>query len=512
MTARTLMVLGTSSSAGKSLMVTALCHSFARRGLRVAPFKAQNMSNNAAVCPDGAEIGRAQALQARAAGLEPRAEMNPILIKPEADTHSQVVVMGRPYRRLGAAAYYSFKEAMWGFVTAALDRLRAEFELVIMEGAGSPVELNLKANDIVNMAAAQYAGAPALLVGDIDRGGIFAQLLGTLWLLEPDERKMVRGFVVNKFRGDLNLFQDGVRLLEEKGGVPVLGVIPFLHDLGLPEEDAVALDSQAFVARAPGAHIDIAVIHLPLIANFDDFDPFRADPGVHVRFVTSTDMLGNPDAICLPGTKSTSADLEWLRRQGFDRAIQEHAQRGGAVVGICGGYQMLGQAIQDPQGVESMVEYTQGLGLLPTHTIFAADKVTRPARAIVRSGPGWLSNIAGLELSGYEIHMGRTETPSPWLELWPETAAQSKGKVDFQAGLPDGAATQDGRIWGCYLHGIFTSSAFRTAWLRSLGWQGYNEMAHTLEPERFTQALDRLTNAVEAALDMKKLEEIIWGS
>lgn len=353
MTARVLMVQGASSSAGKSLLVAGLCRIFARRGLRVAPFKAQNMSNNAAVCPDGAEIGRAQAVQALAAGVPLSADLNPVLIKPEADTRSQVIVMGRPFKTLGAVEYYDYKQILWGYVTAALDRLRLDHELVIIEGAGSPVELNLKENDIVNMAVACYAQAAVLLVGDIDRGGIFAQLLGTLWLLEPEERQLVRGLVVNKFRGDPALFTDGICILEQKSGLPILGVIPYLKDLHIPEEDAVALETDTSVPSSEKTDlIDIAILHLPRISNFDDFDPFRSDPGVRVRYVNSPRELGQPDAVILPGTKSTSADLEWLRRSGLAEPILQFARQGGAVVGICGGYQMLGTALHDPQQVE----------------------------------------------------------------------------------------------------------------------------------------------------------------
>jgi adenosylcobyric acid synthase len=272
---------------GKSLLVAGLCHLFARRGVKVAPFKAQNMSNNAAVCSDGSEIGRAQATQALASGLEPHVDMNPVLIKPEADSRSQVVVMGRPWKTLDAREYYPKKDILWKEVTAALDRLRAQYELVIIEGAGSAAELNLRAGDIVNMAVARYANAPVLLAGDIDRGGIFAQLIGTVWLLEPEERELVKGLIVNKFRGDISLFEDGVRILEEKSDVPVLGVVPYLHDLFIPEEDAVALENPFAKHVSFGEAIEIIVIHLPRIANFDDFDPLSTEPGVRVRYVDS---------------------------------------------------------------------------------------------------------------------------------------------------------------------------------------------------------------------------------
>jgi adenosylcobyric acid synthase len=509
MTARVLMVQGASSSAGKSLLVAGLCRSFARRGIRVAPFKAQNMSNNAAVCPDGAEIGRAQAVQAFAAGVPLNANLNPILIKPEADTRSQVIVMGRPFKTLSALEYYDYKQTLWGNVTVALDQLRASHELVVIEGAGSPVELNLKENDIVNMAVARYAQAAVLLVGDIDRGGIFAQLLGTLWLLEPEERGLVRGLVVNKFRGDPALFTEGVRILEEKGGLPVLGVIPYLQDLHIPEEDAVALETDtAYPTSGKTEAIDIAIIHLPRISNFDDFDPFRSDPGVRLRYVHNPRELGQPDAIILPGTKNTSADLEWLRQSGLEAPILQFSRRGGAVVGICGGYQMLGSALHDPQQVESRLETIPGLGLLPVETVFTKEKATYQVRACISTSSGWMSAMNGEGLEGYEIHMGQTESANSWLEILERNAQPVR--------LPDGSASQDGRIWGCYLHGLFANQQFRHTWLTSLGWRGRAAspqvaFASAMQPSA-QSAFDRLADELEAALDMSLLEKIIWES
>lgn len=501
MSARVLMVQGSSSSAGKSLLTTALCRIYARRGLRVAPFKAQNMSNNAAVCPDGSEIGRAQALQAAAARIEPSAQMNPVLLKPEADSRSQVVLLGRAWRTLPAAEYYRHKMSLWEHVTSALDSLRANHELVIIEGAGSPTELNLRRNDIVNMAVARYAQAPVLLVGDIDRGGIFAQLLGTLWLLEPDERALVRGMVVNKFRGDPALFADGVRILEEKGDVPVLGVVPHLGGLLLPDEDAVSIEKTAPPGLLPFVGVDIAVLRLPRIANFDDFDALRAEPGVRLRYVASVQELGCPQALILPGTKSTLADLAWLRESGLAQAVCAFAEGGGQVAGICGGFQMLGKSLYDPQHIESDAGYAEGLGLLPVATHFASQKTTTRTRSVVRSGGGWLAALAGWELDGYEIHMGQTHGGSPWLDV--------RARNGQPVHVPDGAASPDGRIWGCYLHGLFANQSFRQAWLASLGWQG----ARLPNPaDRLDQSLDALADAVEAALDMKKLEEIVWES
>jgi adenosylcobyric acid synthase len=350
------------------------------------------------------------------------------------------------------------------------------------------------------MAVARYAQAPVLLVGDIDRGGIFAQLIGTVWLLEPEERALVRGLVVNKFRGDPALFVDGVRILEDKAGVPVLGVVPYLRDLYLPEEDAVAIDQEKELTGATEFDVDVAVIHLPCIANFDDFDPLLTEPGVRLRYVDSPEALGQPDAIILPGTKSTAGDLEWLRQRGLARLITDFAQKGGAVAGICGGYQMLGEAIYDPEHIETSAEQTPGLGLLPTTTRFVSDKATYRARASVQSQRAWLAPLAGQTVEGYEIHMGITEGNQPWLKI----ADRNGTPVE----VSDGSLSASGRVWGCYLHGLFGNENLRHAWLTSLGWKG----GHPATPSaaaRFTQSLARLGEAVEAALDMKRLETIL---
>jgi len=500
MTGKVLMVQGTSSSVGKSLMVTGLCHLFARRGVKVAPFKAQNMSNNAAVCPDGSEIGRAQATQALASGLEPHVDMNPVLIKPEADSRSQVVVMGRAWKTLSARDYYPQKKILWKEATAALDRLREKYELVIIEGAGSAAELNLKEGDIVNMAIARYAKAPVLLAGDIDRGGIFAQLIGTVWLLEPEERELVKGFIVNKFRGDISLFSDGVRILEEKSCVPVLGVVPYLHDLFIPEEDAVALENPFTKPALTAEAIEIVIIHLPRIANFDDFDPLSTEPGVRVRYVEGPEQVGNPVAIIIPGTKSTINDLAWLRSQGLADVIQQHAQKGGAVVGICGGYQMLGEVVHDPGHVESKLDSAPGLGLLPIETVFAGEKATHQASAQIQNGSGWFANIEGQTIIGYEIHMGRTDSQSPWMQI--------TKRNDQSVQVPDGATSKDGKVWGCYVHGLFTNDNLRRAWLEDLGWS--EDKAGEKDP--FATSLTRLADTLESTLDMDLLEKIIWES
>jgi adenosylcobyric acid synthase len=502
MIAKVVMVQGSSSSAGKSLLVTALCRLFARRGIRVAPFKAQNMSNNAAVCADGSEIGRSQAVQAAAAGIGPCAEMNPVLLKPESNARSQVIVMGRPWRTVSAGEYYRHKGELWAPICAALDCLRAAYEVIVIEGAGSPAELNLRAGDLVNMAIARYARAPVLLVGDIDRGGIFAQLLGTLWLLEPEERALVRALVVNKFRGDMALFADGVRILEARSELPVLGVIPFIPDLAIPEEDSATLDTATPPSPGEKALIDIVVIRLPRIANFDDFAPLAAETGIRLRYVNSRDALGEPQAIIIPGTKSTMADLMWLRDQGLDQAIQALAAKGRAVIGICGGYQMLGRTLQDPERVESTLTHMHGLGLLPVDTVFIPNKATHQVEARILDGPGWLARLAGETIRGYEIHMGHTLSPQPWLRI----TRRSGGPVS----LADGTTAAAGSVWGCYLHGLFENTTLRRAWLASLGW--YGAASTSQGPIGLQAALEALADHVEASLNMAQLERMIWGN
>jgi adenosylcobyric acid synthase len=498
MPAKTLMVQGTTSSAGKSLLVTALCRIFAQDGVRVAPFKAQNMALNSFVTPEGHEIGRAQAVQAQAAGLPPHVDMNPILLKPEGDARSQVVVMGRPWQTLAATDYYERKRVLWEQVTAALARIRERYELVVIEGAGSPAEINLREGDIVNMAVALHADAPVLLVGDIDRGGVFASLLGTLMLIEAEERRLVKGVVINKFRGDVRLLEPGLEMFEVRAGVPVLGVIPYLHDLCIAEEDSVALEG-ARAAVGLGGVIDVAVIRFPRISNFDDFDALALEPGVRVRYVGAARELGRPDVVILPGTKHTLADLCWLRSQGLDRRVVDLAQQGAAVVGVCGGYQMLGRAISDPAGVESSAgEQSAGLGLLPVMTEFAPVKATHQVQARALAGAA-----CGTQVAGYEIHMGRSRLAEG--EAQPLLRLVRRGGQLVDAF--DGAMNAAGRVWGTYLHGIFDNTCFRRAWLRSLGWSSPDREVDLAAVRQV--AYDRLAAAVRAGLDMDLLRQIV---
>jgi adenosylcobyric acid synthase len=486
MTAPVVMILGTASSVGKSTLVAALCRIAVRRGIRVAPFKAQNMSNNAAVTADGGEIGRSTAVQAAAARIAPTTALNPILLKPEGQRRSQIIIEGKPWRTLDALDYWQRKEALWEIVTRNLDALRAQYDLVIAEGAGSPVELNLKPRDIVNARVATYAQARTLLVGDIDTGGIFAQLLGTLMLLEPEERALMHGLIVNRFRGDPALFDDGIAILEQRSNLPVLGVIPWINALGLAEEDAVALErgSQPRVGE-----LTIAVIKLPSIANFDDFDPLGYEPGVAVRYIDRPEQLAGAAAVILPGTKHTLQARRWLADHGFDDALHAFP---GVIVGICGGYQLLGEQINDPAGMEGDGGSAPGLGLLPVTTLFHETKRTAQIRATAQTP--W---AAGIALEGYEIHMGRTHFLTDAAPL--ATITQRNGA---RINEPDGAISADGRVWGCYLHGLFANTAFRQAWLQSLGWQSTSTLP---APDPY----ERLADTVEQALGPARVQALL---
>ena len=451
--ARVIMVQGTSSHAGKSVIATALCRIFAQDGLRVAPFKAQNMSLNSYATPDGAEIGRSQAVQAAAAFATPRAEMNPVLLKPEGERLSQVVLMGRPLKAASVREYHAMKPAVWDMVTSALATLRADNDVVVIEGAGSPAEINLKRNDIVNMRVALHANAPVLLVGDIDRGGVFAQIVGTMELLEPEERALVKGHVINKFRGDPSLLGNGLDFLHARTGVPVAGVIPHFTDILIPEEDSLGLDPKA--RSGAEAAVDVAVMRLPHVANFDDFDPLHNEPAVAVRYVGRADEFGDPDLVVIPGSKTTVADLDWLRATGLAERILTHRRAGAPVVGICAGYQMLGDALLDPDGVESPRPRTDGLGLLRATTTFAGHKATHQVSGRVVEGRGLLAGCRGAEVTAYEIHMGVTPQeglPHPFV-----LESRSGRPVD----LPDGAMDADGLTLGAYLHGLFHNRALR---------------------------------------------------
>ena len=517
MSGRALMLQGTGSSVGKSVLCTALCRLFARRGLRVAPFKAQNMSNNAFVTVSGGEISRAQAVQADAAGVIPTVDMNPVLLKPEGETGSQVVLRGKVWGRLRSADYLTRKWQLWDAVEASLRALLGEYELVVIEGAGSPAEVNLRPADIVNMRVARATDAPVILVGDIDRGGVFASLVGTLELLEPEELERVRGFIINRFRGDLALLQPGLEFLERRTGRPVLGVVPYLPDLGLAEEDAATLDTTrpTLDGTAGGdSRLQVAAIRLPRVANFDDLDPLRR-AGANVIWVDRPAQLKCPDLIVLPGSKSTAADLAWLRGSGLEGALVELADRGTPLLGLCGGYQMLGESVDDPDGVESSQTTAPGLGLLPIRTVLRGRKTTRQTRGRLLAGRGLFGGAAGVEVRGYEIHAGETDGPgAPLLEL------------DGADGPhPDGRSARSGWIVGTYVHGLLHNAPMTAALLASLRARrdrllpssvvqpapaASSEPALSLPqgPSSF-DPYDRLADHVEAALDLPRLFSLV---
>ena len=497
MPGRVLMVQGTASHVGKSVLVSALCRIFRQDGFRVAPFKAQNMSNNSYVTRDGGEIGRAQAVQAQAAGVETQVEMNPILLKPETDQRSQVVLMGRPYTSARTMDYFELKSQLWESVHTSLDVLRDQYDIVVIEGAGSPAEINLKATEIVNMRVALYANAPVLLCGDIDRGGVFASLVGTLELLEPEEREIIKGFVINKFRGDINLLTDGLTWLEDRTGIPVIGVVSHYRDIHIPEEDSVALD---LPVRVKGnAVLDIAVIQIPHISNFDDFDPLAQESGVTLRYVDSPRDIGRPDLIILPGTKTTIPDLAWMDRQGLTQAVLEAHGNGSALIGICGGYQMLGKEVRDPDGVESTQAQISGLGLLPMTTIFAGSKETHRVTGKVALNTGLLASAKGLPVQGYEIHMGRT-------------AVEGVGApfaIDDRSDLPvtqdnalDGSLDSSGWAMGTYIHGLFHNGGLRRALLQALARRKGVTLPPTDDVAGIDGEFDKLADWVRGSLNM----------
>ncbi|MGD9799671.1 MAG: cobyric acid synthase [Parvularculaceae bacterium] len=475
------MLQGTGSDVGKSVLTAALCRIARRRGVNVAPFKPQNMSNNAAACPSGGEIGRAQALQALAAGLEPCVDMNPVLLKPQTDRTAQVVVRGRATEAMDAADYMARRDQLMNAVMESFENLAARHDLILVEGAGSPAEINLRARDIANMGFARRAGTPVCLIGDIEKGGVIAGIVGTKAVLDPDDAEMICGFLVNKFRGDPRLFDDGVEEIERRTGWPCFGVVPWLSATArLPAEDAVSLDRPA---RSPGGALKIVAPMLSRIANFDDADPLKLEPGVDFQWTPPGSSISrDADVIILFGTKSTLGDLEFLRAQGWDHDIIAHARAGGRVLGVCGGYQMLGRKISDPEGVDGTQGEAYGLGLLDVETIMTRKKKVATVNAVCA--------VTGETISGYEIHMGRTQ------------GADAARPFAFIDGTPDGARSADGLIEGAYLHGAFSSDGFRRAWMKRAGADAGADISYGAHVER---ALDALADGVEAAVDTDAL-------
>ncbi len=492
--AKVIMVQGTMSNAGKSFLVAGLCRVFMQDGYRTAPFKSQNMALNSYITKDGLEIGRAQAMQAEAAGIEPMVEMNPILLKPTSNVGSQVIVNGEVLGNMKAMDYYANKKQLVPEIKKAFEKLSGEYDIIVIEGAGSPAEINLKENDIVNMGMARIAKAPVLLCGDIDRGGVFASLYGTVKLLEDEEQSMLKGLIINKFRGDVEILKPGLQMIEEKTGIPVVGVVP-LTPLDIDDEDSLS-DRLTHTGQKGG--IDLAVIRLPHISNFTDFNVFERMDGVSLRYVGSAGELGTPDLIFLPGTKNTMDDLTWLRESGMETAVLRCAEQKVPVVGICGGYQMLGELLEDPDGVEHGGSM-RGMGLLHTKTVFSRAKTRTQIQGRVNK-VSICGEFAGREVQGYEIHMGRTEKTGDCQET-----------IYLEDGRLDGLSNPEGTVFGTYLHGIFDYGDLAAMTVsRLMRRKGIDPKNWHFDPEEHKRReYDKLADLVRNSLDMKRIYEIL---
>jgi adenosylcobyric acid synthase len=497
MTAKVVMIQGTASSVGKSILVSALCRIFHQDGYSVAPFKAQNMALNSFVTREGGEIGRAQAVQAEAACIEPSIHMNPVLLKPEADAKSQVIVLGKVAKNLKASKYYEYTPDLLNIIESSLNTLRASYDIVVIEGAGSPAEINFRDREIVNMRIAITAHAPVLLVGDIDRGGVFAALVGTLKLLNRVERSRIKGLIVNKFRGDLKLLKPGLKMLKEYTRKPILGVIPYYHGISIAQEDSVFLDDRPHPSE--NGNFKIAVIHVPHMSNYDDFDPFE-ELGCAVSYVNNPEELNYTDLIILPGTKTTIADLRFIQQNGLAEAIVQKAKSGTPIIGICGGYQMLGKKITDPDNIESRQGYLDGLGLLDNETVFYTEKKTTQVKAQVIADKGLLQNMKGIVVTGYEIHMGQTDNNSfPAFKIV-ETPGGDNSYLD-------GSISDNGLIFGTYIHGLFHNMEFTQTLLSHLRQLRGLSSAPTT-PINKQEHYDKLADLVRQNLDIERIYQI----
>lgn len=481
------MVQGTMSDAGKSVVCAALCRIFRQDGWRVAPFKSQNMALNSYITRDGLEMGRAQVMQAEAAGVEPDARMNPVLLKPSSDTGSQVIVLGEIRSEMSAMEYHDYKRELLPEVARAFDDLAEKHDIIVIEGAGSPAEINLADNDIVNMGLARYLNAPVLLVGDIDRGGVFAQLYGTVELMESEDRKRIEGMIINKFRGDVEILKPGLRMLEEKTGIPIIGVIPMIN-IDLDDEDSM---SSRLIRRTENP-IDIAVIRLPRLSNFTDFNALEVPELSGVRYVKTVKELGHPDLIMLPGTKNTMDDLVWLRESGMEAEILKYAAAGMPIMGICGGYQMLGEQLFNPEKLEGDRNYLRGMGLLPVDTVFTPDKSRTRVKGIVKAEP-----FEGAAVDGYEIHMGRSDV-------------RGEAFCILEDGRAEGCCK--GNVYGTYLHGLFDTGEMVSSVIGSLaeakGISIGEFEAHTHE-EYVQSQYDKLAEEVRKSLDMERIYKVM---
>ncbi|MEY8189976.1 cobyric acid synthase [Peribacillus simplex] len=491
MKARSIMIQGTSSDVGKSLICTAFCRVFSNKGLRVVPFKSQNMALNSYVTLDGGEIGRAQGVQAEAARITATTDMNPILLKPKQDMVSEVIVHGKHFLDMNAKSYRSqFVQEAMPIIRKSVEKLQEDYDIIVLEGAGSPAEINLKDRDIANMRMAKLTDAAVILVADIDRGGVFASIIGTLALLDQDERDSVKGIIINKFRGMRELLDDGIEWVEKETGIPVLGVLPYL-DVNIEAEDSLALSSLRFKKPKKAEFpIDVAVLRFPRISNFTDVDPFFDEPGVGVRLVSSVHELGNPDLVILPGTKNTMEDLKWLNRMGLDRAIKELRKQGTMIFGICGGFQMLGTKLFDTNAVEGDGENAYGLSLLPVETVFQAEKKTVQMEGVLSAG----IMEGQMNLNGFEIHLGRTTLKS-----------QVRPFLLLRDGREDGAISNDNKVMGTYLHGIFHNRLFTRLLVNQIRRnKGLEEVKENVQSdsERREEAYNLLASHLEENIDM----------
>lgn len=502
---RPLMILGAGSDVGKSTIAAALCRIFHQEGIRVAPFKAQNLALNSFITSEGGEMGRAQVVQAHASGLIPHVDMNPILLKPNAELGAQVIIQGRVYGDFNLHDYYRRKSVLVKKVMASFRRLAQRYELIVLEGAGSVAELNLSKNDIVNFSMAKRANAVALLVADIERGGVFAATIGTRHLLTPSERRVLAGFIINKFRGDPSFFIEGREIIEKRTGMPVMGVLPFLKDVAIPQEDSVALERKGCQPGRQGASaIRVGIIRLPHISNHTDFEPLEQEVSLEVRYLDHGSFEENLDLLILPGTKNTIGDLRYLKQNGLFHRIKNFVERGGRVIGICGGYQMLGKLIQDPLGVEGEPREEEGLGVLPLVTSLAKIKTTSQVK--VREAGLYSSN---LELDAYEIHMGVTRSIGVGKPAF--TIIECNGRP---AAIEDGWASQDRRVWGTYLHGVFDSDDFRNALIEDIAQEkGLTIECSSCEYQEFLERqYDRVADWARTHLDMDKIWSLIRDS
>jgi adenosylcobyric acid synthase len=501
---RALMFCGTGSDVGKSVITAGFCRILKRRGIAVAPFKSQNMALNSAVTPEGGEIGRAQGVQAEACGISPHTDMNPVLLKPNSDTGSQVIVQGRVVRNMGVKEYNLYKPEAFEKVRESFERLKARFSFIVMEGAGSIAEINLRAHDIANLKAAAMAGAPAILIADIDRGGVFAQIVGTLELLTAEEKAQVKGVIINKFRGDPTLLTPGIEFVEARTGVPVLGVLPWFTGLSIPEEDSVALQKRGnpAVATGSGVKLRVGVVRLSRISNYTDFSALEAEPDLALFYIDSPRLIDSMDLLIIPGTKSTLTDLDFLRGSGVFEAIGGFA---GPIVGICGGYQMLGNQVLDPHAVESAIAETAGLGLLDVVTTMLQEKQTHQVQAQLLAAGHELSPGCEAAITGYEIHMGETVLGS---KARPFAAIATRSGIRSESN--DGAVSKDGRVFGTYLHGIFDNPGFRTAFLNRI--RRAKGMPEQVEVARLSDPFDQLATHMEKHLDMARIFEICGES